>query len=502
MPDWMISMLMQKQVAPDKVKNNGGTIPIVGRKAMDFISFGAPLGVQRERAISCARNLIASGMEQDEIVDKIWQGLKNSTWDKEPWKREDAVQIVDDLSNKPAPPPVERETPTDQITKYRKEELEWIFAACAYLEPELAIADAGWLDADNISDRKIRRFWELLKQEKDKVEAASVAGITKDLLERQYALDPNDIEKYAKQIAREVYLSEVGKKAHRLSMQVASGNTEGVYSVISEISGTLPPQGREPTIAGDVFYDLTASVMEHKQDGVKSYIAPVDRSIGNFENGTFTILAARPGLGKSTICLQIAKNQAGNNKKSLYFLLESTTRRALRNMACGKAGIRPSSLRDGTASVKQRESVMTAMVELMNLVDDRLVMYDYPSTIEDIYRVSVQVQPDIIYIDHMGWVHDKIKDPVEKLGSISRGLVEIAKKLNIPVIGLYQLNRGVEQRADKRPKMSDLRGSGYTEENADNIFFLYRDSYYNDTVAKTPYDTVLNKTDNVQYYET
>ncbi len=101
---------------------------------------------------------------------------------------------------------------------------------------------------------------------------------------------------------------------------------------------------------------------------------------------------------------------------------------------------------------------------------------------------------DVLIIDHCGLIQTKGKDITREIGEISRGLKILAKELDIAVVLLSQLNRGVEARMDKRPMLSDLRDSGRLEEDANKVVMLYRDDYYNaDTNDKDILEVIINK---------
>jgi len=125
---------------------------------------------------------------------------------------------------------------------------------------------------------------------------------------------------------------------------------------------------------------------------------------------------------------------------------------------------------------------VVALVEAADLAasyGDRLRIEDKRSTTDSIWSITANARPDIVFIDHLRRIKDKGDNETQRLGMMTERLSDMAKELDCHVMVLAQLNREVENQNDKRPQLKDLRDSGQIEENADQVFMLYRDSYYN-----------------------
>jgi len=138
-------------------------------------------------------------------------------------------------------------------------------------------------------------------------------------------------------------------------------------------------------------------------------------------------------------------------------------------------------------SQEQEGQLLQKSADLAASYEGRLMIEDKPQTTDTIWRIVANEKPDLVMVDHLRRIRDKGDNEVKRQGEITERLAEMAKELDCHVMIAAQLNRGVEMRNDKRPMLSDLRDSGEIEENVDQVFMLYRDSYYNPPVTPQPY---------------
>ena len=211
--------------------------------------------------------------------------------------------------------------------------------------------------------------------------------------------------------------------------------------------------------------------------GLSTGMPSVDREIGGLENGGLYLLAGRPGSGKSTLGLQWAVDIARAGHGVLAISLEMTATALARRTLASMAKMPLRALRTGTHA-----DYAVALIEA------RRELADLPFLIEDggnrtvsqimaLARLAARRVPlELIVVDHMHIVSadDPKQPPTQQLTAISKGMKMLAKELNIPVLALAQLNRGVENRDDKRPGLSDLRQSGSLEQDADCVMFVHR----------------------------
>lgn len=238
----------------------------------------------------------------------------------------------------------------------------------------------------------------------------------------------------------------------------------------------------EPKPLSGVFTDALEYVEQRGiVGGLQTGFIDLDTATGGLEPGDLVILAARPSMGKTAFALNIADNVALDGKSVAFFSLEMPSRQIGLRILSARTRIPVSEMRTGNLSDARVDQISASMA---GVHDQRLMIDDKPAvTVAYIRSKSRQLKRkhglDLIVIDYIGLMIGKGDNRTQELGSISRGLKAMAKELGVPVLALAQLNRGLEQRADKRPVLSDLRDSGEIEQDADIVLMLHRDEYYN-----------------------
>jgi replicative DNA helicase len=229
--------------------------------------------------------------------------------------------------------------------------------------------------------------------------------------------------------------------------------------------------------------------------GLTTGFRDIDDYTAGFQPGNFVILAARPAMGKTSLALTMAACAAKEARKPIaFFSLEMTNMELVTRLLCAEARINAQNLRRGAIKDDEWEKISEAMGVLSQVpihIDD-----SGSPTVSEIRsrcrRLHAAEGLAAVFIDYLQLVHPstatakRTSNRNEELSEICRTLKAMAKDLQIPVIALAQLNRGVESRNDKRPMLSDLRDSGAIEQEADVVSFIYRDAYYNPESAVEP----------------
>jgi replicative DNA helicase len=221
--------------------------------------------------------------------------------------------------------------------------------------------------------------------------------------------------------------------------------------------------------------------------GIKTGIFELDKATNGLVSPDLIIIAARPGAGKTALCLSVMYNTSVVGEvPCAIFSLEMDGVQLVRRMASIDTGIPHERIRNGHTTDDEEKKLIDSVERITNskiYIEDKTSM-----NIRDIRtKASVLKKKHNIgyivvdYIQLMSGTDVKGKNREQIVSDISRGLKCIAKELEIPVIALSQLNRAVEQRPDKMPQLSDLRESGAIEQDADIILFLMRPEYYNMT---------------------
>ncbi len=217
--------------------------------------------------------------------------------------------------------------------------------------------------------------------------------------------------------------------------------------------------------------------------GIASGFKALDKMTSGFQPGEITIVAARPSMGKTAFSLNIAQNVILREKKSLaYFSVEMGKEQLMMRMLASEARVNLSDLRVGNLSDNAWPRLIdkaSKMAEARLFIDDTSGISPFEIRAK-CRRLKAQHGLDMIMIDYLQLMDlkQKVESRERAVSEISKTLKAIAKELQVPVVALAQLNRGVEGRSDRRPMLSDLRESGSIEQDADVIMLLYREDYY------------------------
>jgi replicative DNA helicase len=203
------------------------------------------------------------------------------------------------------------------------------------------------------------------------------------------------------------------------------------------------------------------------------------------------VIAGRPGTGKTSFVLTIARDAAIKQGKSVgIFSLEMTKEQVLERLLCAEAQVNLHSLRSGylpPAKWGQISEAAGRIYQAKILIDDTPGI-SVLSIKAKARRMALEHGLDLLIVDYLqlveAGVHTDVRE--QQIAYISRSLKSLARELNIPVIACSQLNRAVERRESKRPQLSDLRESGAIEQDADVVAFIYRPDYYEDPNSSSP----------------
>ena len=242
------------------------------------------------------------------------------------------------------------------------------------------------------------------------------------------------------------------------------------------------------TALEDIMSETVQTIMKRVQNrgelsGVTTGFTDLNSLLGGFQKSDLVLLAARPSMGKTALAVNLAVNAAKAGKKVAMFSLEMSKTQIGQRILAAFAQMNLSSLFKGELEGADLVNLITASNELSNYnlhIDDTAAI----SLIElkaKLRRLKMEEGLDLVVIDYLQLMTtgERIENRVQEISQISRGLKAIAKELDVPVLALSQLSRALEQRPDKRPKLSDLRESGAIEQDADIVMFLYRDYVYN-----------------------
>ena len=272
---------------------------------------------------------------------------------------------------------------------------------------------------------------------------------------------------YSREDEVEVLLNE----AEKTIMEVAQRKNAGAFQNIKDVLVQT--------------YDNIELLHENKGDvtGIPTGFVELDKMTAGFQRNDLIIVAARPSVGKTAFALNIAQNVATKTDENVaIFSLEMGADQLVMRMLCAEGNIDAQRLRTGSLTPEDWGKLTMAMGSLS---DSGIYIDDTPGIrVSEIRakcrRLKQEAGLGMVMIDYLQLIQGsgRSDNRQQEVSEISRTLKELARELKIPVIALSQLSRGVEQRQDKRPMMSDIRESGSIEQDADIVAFLYRDDYY------------------------
>lgn len=247
--------------------------------------------------------------------------------------------------------------------------------------------------------------------------------------------------------------------------------------------------GNEPSHIGSLLVSAIeryeAAAMTNGITGVASGFQDIDYITSGFQPGDMIVLAARPGMGKTALALNVTKNAAAVGTPTLVFSLEMGKQQLVTRLISGETGINSRRLESGRLSPSDWDNITEASAYINELpiqIDDTPNLHY--SELRRKLRIAYKKHGvRFAVIDYIGLMRGEMsyQSRVEEVSSISRAIKMTAKELNIPILVLSQLNRNLESRSDKHPMFSDLRESGAIEQDADVVMFLYRDEMYRKT---------------------
>ncbi len=321
----------------------------------------------------------------------------------------------------------------------------------------------------------------------------------------QYVPSAANIRRYAEIVRERAILRKLIKVSDDIATRAFNPKGSKVAEILDEAEqkvfnigeeGTRMKQGFQSmdTLVVDLL-DRVTEMADNPNDvtGVPTGFVDLDRMTSGLQAGDMVVLAARPSMGKTAFAVNIAEHVALNEGLPVAIFSMEMGAAQLAVRIVGSIGrINQGHLRTGKLTDDEWPRLTEAIERLRTVslhIDETPGLK--PSELRaNARRLARQCgKLGLIVVDYLQLMSGSNSDSdnrASELGEISRGLKMLAKELQCPVIALSQLNRSVEQRADKRPMMSDLRESGAIEQDADIIMFIYRDEYYTKEACKEP----------------
>lgn len=393
-------------------------------------------------------------------------------------------------------------------------EAEQTVLGAVLMDPELLGAALEHLKADSFYEPRHKQIFSILERFSVTGVAADIitvldeavregvfedSSVGKEYLARIMADVPTlaNIESYCRIVEEKYYLRTLADAARSIlhncieSTEPAEVVLDAAEQMIYDIR-----QGREVNglVRADEIlletYDHLNRISGDDRDkylGARTNYSGLDRVINGLNKSDLIILAARPAMGKSSFALNIAANVCrGNPDKSVvYFSLEMSNEQLITRMLASESLVENDRLLKGDIGDREWEKLAAGSdrIAAMELYLDDTAGITVSQMKAKLRRLK---NLGLVLVDHIQLMSSgrRNENRVTEMSEITRQLKLMAKDLNVPVIALSQLSRGVDSRPDKRPLLSDLRESGSIEQDADIVMFLYRDGYYNKDTAE------------------
>jgi replicative DNA helicase len=400
----------------------------------------------------------------------------------------------------------------DEVRELPKNiEAEQVVLGSAILEPEGTIPIlVEKLHPEYFYQRRHRVIFRTIRELFDRGEPADIVSLANRLEERGEMeraggrMYLNElVDRVATTASLEYYAEIVKKKATLRSLVEAGGRiAEFGYDEVSETDEVLDRaeslifdiSSRDSAgsyfLVSDFLYEHIDTLEElhrdpnrHTVTGFSTGFPRLDEMTSGLQRSDLIVVAGRPGTGKTSFALALARHIGIREKAGIgIFSLEMAKEQLLERLLCGEGKVSLHRLRGGyIPSAKWRDLAMAAS----KLQKATLVIDDTPgASILEIRakarRMASQHKIDMIIVDYLQLIEGAFRSDIreQEIAHISRSLKRLARELNVPVIAVSQLNRAVEQREKKYPRLADLRESGAIEQDADVVMFIYREDYY------------------------
>ncbi len=388
-------------------------------------------------------------------------------------------------------------------------EAEQAVLGAIFLEPSSLTVASEVLIPEDFYRAAHQKIFDVMLNLNDKGKAVDLVTVTEELAAAKLLEDTGgvsylselaasvptaaNIEYYAKIVEEKSLLRRLIRTATTIASDGYSREDE-VESLLSEAEKSILEVAQKKKAGAfhnikDVLvrtYDNIETIANRVGDvtGIPTGFAELDRMTAGFQRNDLIIVGARPSVGKTAFALNIAQNVATKAQENVaIFSLEMGAEQLVMRMLCAEGNINAQNLRTGSLTDEDWGKLTMAMGSLSNsgiFIDDTpgVKIGELRSKCR---RLKQEHGLGMILIDYLQLILGDGRsgeNRQQEVSEISRSLKALARELEVPVIALSQLSRGVEQRQDKRPMMSDIRESGSIEQDADIVAFLYRDDYY------------------------
>lgn len=345
---------------------------------------------------------------------------------------------------------------------------------------------SSWIQSDEyFYVDKHRDIWNVMKEMHQENITIDLVSISSKINGDTYYLSglieevptTGNVSFYAKQVYESWLKRKIVEQSHKIANKVneTGVGVHGLLQSLYETTGNLLSLDPSQSFDLDELLNSTKDSIYNGRQLTKTGFTPLDNIITGMTKGEITIFAGRPGNAKTTTVANIARNLILSGKKVLMFNREMPNTEMMKKFIAMEAeGITYHMLRHNAVTNKQ------AIEKSLNIIkekySDKLFMYDNISTLDSTFREIRKIKPDVVIDDHIGLIEYPKNDNRDlrlKIGDTSRKYKWLCKSEEISVILVSQLNRNIEYRTERIPKLSDLAESGNLEQDAEIVAFTH-----------------------------
>lgn len=379
------------------------------------------------------------------------------------------------------------------------------------IDPDAIIKVSSLLDATDFWIERLGWIYDIVKSLFTRRQPADLVTIC-DELERQGQLKKSgggaylselinacptsiNVEHYARIVERTATLRRIIQASGDISRMCYSDGIEEIDDIVNDAEGAMfaacsrmgNGDGPQHISGGTEKYLDRLEYLSRNQDkiiGIPTGLTDLDNLLGGLQNTDMIMLAGRPGMGKTSLALQVALNAAKNHAKQVaIFSLEMSDEQLIQRLVSAESGVDSQGLRRGHIKDGEWSAVLeaTALIHGLPIYIDDTPAISALELRSKAVRLRAEQGLDLLVVDYLQLMRGDRKsgNREQEISHISRSIKALARELKIPVLALSQLSRSCEGRSNKRPIMSDLRDSGSLEQDADVVLFIYRDDMYN-----------------------
>jgi len=368
-------------------------------------------------------------------------------------------------------------------------EAERALLGALMLRPQLVPAVLAAVRAEDFRERANRELFEVIAGLDARGTQPDVVAVSGEA--RRRGISPLEVADLAREVplpdqavsyARSVARAGASRRiaavlSNALGESTTADPAELVRGVSDALESELRPQARVVS-AAEVMGEAL-DVLERRGgtlDSIPTGFRDLDHAFAGLGRGNLVLMAARPGVGKSSLAANVASNVGGAGHAVLFASLEMSRYEVAVRMICGEAGVSWERIRRDQADAFDWSALVAAAERCSHLPLE--VVDEGALTLADVRSLARERRPALLVVDYLQLMSGGPRDRrtrQEEVAEVSRGLKALAKREGCAVLAVSQLNRSPEHRQDRRPQLSDLRDSGALEQDADVVLLLHRD---------------------------